>query len=145
MNSRSKYPEWRKRFCIPLLGAAMVLASGCTRRIYVPAESRETRADTVREWHWSRDTVIQKDSVSVFRSGDTLRIERIRELNKTSTLRDTVFMTRTDSIRIMRPYPADNDPTGKRKEGMSKFKLAIRLAIALLAILLIIRIRKEAT
>lgn len=89
---------------------ALIAASflcGCTKTVYVPAESASYRADTVRLVTERTDSVFRLDSVFVLQKGDTVVINRYRERwrDRSVTVHDTTVAVRTDTIRV--PYPVE--------------------------------------
>lgn len=100
------------RMCLGALMAvvALIAASflcGCTKTVYVPAESASYRADTVRLVTQRTDSVYRLDSVFVLQKGDTVVINRYRERwrDRREVVHDTTVAVRTDTIRV--PYPVE--------------------------------------
>lgn len=100
------------RMCLGALMAvvAMIAATflcGCTKTVYVPAESASYRADTVRLVTQRTDSVYRLDSVFVLQKGDTVVINRYRERwrDRREVVHDTTVAVRTDTIRV--PYPVE--------------------------------------
>ena len=75
-----------------------IVLSSCrsARTIIVP----EYHNDTVREVISRRDSVWLHDSVFVSDRGDTIRIERWRTKYVERTVRDTMYRSRRDSVRV---------------------------------------------
>ena len=86
---------------------AATLLCGCTKTVYVPAESVSYRADTVRLVTERRDSVYRLDSVFVLQKGDTVVINRYRERwrDRREVVHDTTVAVRADTIRV--PYPVE--------------------------------------
>lgn len=100
------------RMCLGALMAvvALIAASflcGCTKTVYVPAQSVSYRADTVRLVTQRTDSVYRLDSVFVLQKGDTVVINRYRERwrDRREVVHDTTVAVRTDTIRV--PYPVE--------------------------------------
>lgn len=100
------------RMCLGALMAvvALIAASflcGCTKTVYVPAQSLSYRADTVRLVTQRTDSVYRLDSVFVLQKGDTVVINRYRERwrDRREVVHDTTVAVRTDTIRV--PYPVE--------------------------------------
>jgi len=100
------------RMCLGALMAvvALIVATllcGCTKTVYVPAESASYRADTVRLVTERRDSGFRLDSVFVFQRGDTVVINRYRERwrDRREVVHDTTVAVRADTIRV--PYPVE--------------------------------------
>lgn len=84
----------------------LLLASGCTRTIYVPTERETVRADTVRLVSLRSDTVQMSDSVFVLLKGDTALIKEYHYVYRTETVHDTVRQAKADTVRISEPSKA---------------------------------------
>lgn len=82
-------------FCLIII---QIVLSSCNsaRTIIVP----EYHNDTVREVISRRDSVWLHDSVFVSERGDTIRIERWRTKYVERTVRDTMYRSRRDSVRV---------------------------------------------
>lgn len=100
------------RMCLGALMAVVALIAvtflcGCTKTVYVPAESASYRADTVRLVTQRTDSVYRLDSVFVLQKGDTVVINRYRERwrDRREVVHDTTVAVRTDTIRV--PYPVE--------------------------------------
>lgn len=100
------------RMCLGALMAVVALIAatflcGCTKTVYVPAQSVSYRADTVRLVTQRTDSVYRLDSVFVLQKGDTVVINRYRERwrNRREVVHDTTVAVRTDTIRV--PYPVE--------------------------------------
>lgn len=98
--------------CLGALMAVVALIAatflcGCTKTVYVPAQSVSYRADTVRLVTQRTDSVYRLDSVFVLQKGDTVVINRYRERwrNRREVVHDTTVAVRTDTIRV--PYPVE--------------------------------------
>lgn len=100
------------RMCLGALMAvvALIVATllcGCTKTVYVPAQSVSYRADTVRLVTERTDSVYRLDSVFVLQRGDTVVINRYRERwrDRREVVHDTTVAVRADTIRV--PYPVE--------------------------------------
>ena len=100
------------RMCFGALMAvvALIAASflcGCTKTVYVPAESASYRADTVRLVTQRTDSVYRLDSVFVLQRGDTVVINRYRERwrDRREVVHDTTVAVCIDTIRV--PFPVE--------------------------------------
>ena len=56
-----------------------LLCGGCTRKVYVPMETERTEYKDRVQVQTRIDSVFQRDSISVFINGDTVRIEKWRD------------------------------------------------------------------
>lgn len=100
------------RMCLGALMAvvALIVATllcGCTKTVYVPAQSVSYRADTVRLVTERTDSVYRLDSVFVLQRGDTVVINCYRERwrDRREVVHDTTVAVRADTIRV--PYPVE--------------------------------------
>lgn len=100
------------RMCLGAIMAVVALIAtsflcGCTKTVYVPAESASYRADTVRLVTQRTDSVYRLDSVFVLQRGDTVIINRYRERwrDRREVVHDTTVAVRADTIRV--PFPVE--------------------------------------
>jgi hypothetical protein len=97
---------------------SIVLLAGCSSARYAQQRTSDTylqtqRLDSLFKAAIQRDSIYVRDSIFVREKGDTITkyVERIRYQYKTRTdtlyryrlQRDTVFISRTDSLTIERP------------------------------------------
>lgn len=92
---------------IALLICLLVIATGCSRKVYVPVESTVSRTDTVYSAKVRVDSVIMRDSVAVFQKGDTVMITKYRDRYRVKELTDTVYQSAIDSVKVSVPYPVE--------------------------------------
>lgn len=92
---------------IALLICLLVIATGCSRKVYVPVESTVSRTDTVYSAKVRIDSVIMRDSVAVFQKGDTVMITKYRDRYRVKKLTDTVYQSAIDSVKVSVPYPVE--------------------------------------
>lgn len=96
-------------YALALAGAIwlMTALTGCTRTVYVPAESVRT------EWrdHETERTVTDtvRDTRLVWMRGDTVLDIRDRWHRSTEYVHDTCYIERTDTLR--EPYPVERKLT----------------------------------
>lgn len=87
--------------CLVILMLALLCS--CTATKYVPVETVRTEYrdhDVLRV-----DSVMLHDSVVIRSAGDTVLMEKWRWRDRVSIVRDTVSVTKTDSIQV--PYPVE--------------------------------------
>lgn len=120
-----------------LLWLVAVLAAGCSKTVYVPAET--TRTEHERTAMWRTDTVIERDTVSVLQRGDSIISETVKWRWRTKETRDTVVVGRTDSVAV--PYPVERGLTRWERTKMdygglalSAMAVALCMAVAWLAV-----------
>lgn len=117
---------------IALFICLLVLASGCSRKVYVPAESVVSRTDTIYSAKVRVDSVIMRDSVAVFQKGDTVTITKYRDRYRVKELTDTVYQSAIDSVKISVPYPVERELSRWERTKMDFGGMAIGgLVIAL--------------
>ena len=85
----------------------IVLLTGCKSVKYVPVET--VRFDTTYINKVQRDSVVRYDSVYVREKGDTVWLEKFRYVYRDKLVRDTLYVNRTDSVRV--PYPVEKELT----------------------------------
>lgn len=120
---------------IALFICLLVLAVGCTRKVYVPVESAVSRTDTVYSAKVRVDSVIMRDSVAVFQKGDTVIITKYRDRYRVKELTDTIYQSAIDSVKISVPYPVERklsrwERTKMDFGGMAIGALVIALCVA---------------
>ena len=79
----------------------------CRSVQYVPVEVIKT--DTTYINKVQRDSIYQLDSVYIRDKGDTVLITKTRYLYRDKLIRDTVYMSRIDSVQV--PYPVEKELT----------------------------------
>lgn len=117
---------------IALFICLLVLATGCSRKVYVPVESVVSRTDTIYSAKVRVDSVIMRDSVAVFQKGDTVLITKYRDRYRVKELTDTVYQSAIDSVKISVPYPVEHELSRWERTKMDFGGMAIGgLVIAL--------------
>lgn len=112
------------------LAVSLSMLSGCRSVRYVPVET--VRTDSVYNTAYSRDSVYMLDSVYVHDKGDTVYKFKYRYVFVDKVKRDTLYVERTDSVRV--PYPVE-----KKLTRWQSLKLeAGGFAIAAIAVLILI-------
>lgn len=85
----------------------LLLMGGCTKKVYVPAETVTSRTDTVYSAKLRVDSVIFRDSVAVIQKGDTVLITKYRDRYKVRQRTDTVYQAVVDSVKVKVSYPVE--------------------------------------
>ena len=117
---------------IALFICLLVLATGCSRKVYVPVESAVLRTDTIYSAKVRVDSVIMRDSVAVFQKGDTVTITKYRDRYRVKELTDTVYQSAIDSVKVSVPYPVERELSRWERTKMDFGGMAIgALVIAL--------------
>lgn len=117
------------RWIIRFLPCLVILLASCTSTKYVPVES--VKHDSVYVNQIVKDSVYVKDSVLIVK-GDTITEYRYKYIYQYKDRTDTLFITKTDTIRV--PYPVERPLTRweqlkDRAGGVVMFVLIITLLI----------------
>lgn len=117
------------RWIIRFLPCLVILLASCTSTKYVPVES--VKHDSVYVNQIVKDSVYIKDSVLIVK-GDTITEYRYKYIYQYKDRTDTLFITKTDTIRV--PYPVERPLTRweqlkDRAGGVVMFVLIITLLI----------------
>ena len=114
-----------------------LLSVGCTRKVYVPMETVRTEYKDRVQVQTRIDSVFQRDSISVFINGDTVRIEKWRDRIKyrDREVHDTLTLIKRDSVPV--PYPVERkltrwEQTKMELGGFAMGGVAIALCIAVI-------------
>lgn len=119
---------------IALFICLLVLASGCSRKVYVPVESVVSRTDTIYSAKVRVDSVIMRDSVAVFQKGDTVLITKYRDRYRVKELTDTVYHSAIDSVKISVPYPVERELSRWERTKMDFGGMAIGVLVIALCV-----------
>lgn len=130
--------------CITLAPFMCMLFVICSCRTvkYVPVET--VKVDTTYINKLQRDSIYILDSVYVKEKGDTVLIEKYKYLYRDKLVRDTMYISKVDSIQV--PYPVEKELTRwqQMKQELGGWALGIILVVtAAIVILLIYRTRKK--
>jgi hypothetical protein len=93
----------RKLLLITFSALLFLLLTGCKSVKYVPVES--VKHDSTYVYRVRHDSVYRRDSIYVLMKGDTVYKYRDRYLYRDRRSTDTLYVNKTDTIRI--PYPVD--------------------------------------
>lgn len=104
----------------------------CNSVKYVPVESIKT--DTTYITKYQRDSIFAKDSIYIHDRGDTVIIYKDRYKYEYRNIIDTLYISKTDSIRV--PYPVEKELTWWQRVKMNTGGAALILVI--IAILIIV-------
>lgn len=137
MRDKGVSPATNRLRLTGLLVLLCIISVGCTRRVYVPVETVRTEYKDRVLSQARIDSVFQRDSVSVFISGDTVRIEKWRDRIKyrDREVHDTLMRVRRDSVAV--PYPVERKLTRWEQAkmdmgGVAMGGLAVALCIAVI-------------
>ena len=114
-------------FCIILLTSAIWSCRS------LPQASRAT-TDTVYINKIQRDSIYHRDSIYIRDKGDTVWVERYKYLYRDKLRHDTLYLSRTDSIKI--PYPVEKELTRwqRMKMELGGWAFGIIIAFALIIV-----------
>lgn len=94
-------------FILLVAGFVLIAMGSCKSVQYVPVES--VRHDSVFVSLYQRDSIYQHDSVYIREKADTLLIERWHTRWRDRVSRDTLYISKVDTIRI--PIPVERKLT----------------------------------
>ena len=130
-----------KALYIIVLIAAPLLLAGCRPTQYVPVET--VRHDTVYRDRVRRDSIARYDSIYITEKGDTVRVEKYRDLWRDRLVRDTLYVFRTDSVQVPLPVERKLTPWQQFKVELGGWA-AGALSLALIVIAwLVYRMRRR--
>lgn len=101
---RNIFARSRKWLCVILLASAIC---SCRSVKYVPVETVKT--DSIYINQVQRDSIYRLDSIYIRDKGDTVWVEKYKYLFVDKLRHDTLYINRTDSIRV--PYPVEKELT----------------------------------
>ena len=131
----------RKPITLPALLPALLLLCACSRKVYVPVESRTATSDTLRIVERRGDTLLMRDSVVMRVAGDTVVKEVWRErgvLRGSDRVRD-----RTVRDTVLREVPVavpseDAAQKERRPSLLERLREAVKSALLLVCLILLI-------
>lgn len=110
----------------------LLVSASCTKKIYVPVETRSVSTDTVERFVTLRERLATVDSVTTESRGDTVFRTIVRERWRNLTLADSSRRLRTDTVRLTRTVMVEK-PVAKRRSGSLVVTGLIVVALALVA------------
>lgn len=120
-----------------MVGVAAALAfGGCTRKVYIPVETVSAVHDTVRLNKFRTDTLILADSIVIERLADgSVSRREVRERRRLTLVRDTVYLSRRDTLRTTErmEVPVSRGPSLKERAGNAAQWLVVGAIIAMVA------------
>ena len=131
----------RKPITLPALLPALLLLCACSRKVYVPVESRTATSATLRIVERRGDTLLLRDSVVMRVAGDTVVKEVWRErglLRGSDRVRD-----RTVRDTVLREVPVavpseDAAQKERRPSLLERLREAVKSALLLVCLTLLI-------
>lgn len=140
---RKNYDEMTKLLYLFLL----LTVCGCaTKRVYIPMENLSVRTDTVRAYITRLDTIRERDSVTLVQRGDTVYLTKWLLRERVRERRDTLYRTKTDTVRIRQTVPAAAAPAPGLWQRLKRLASTPVLLLLLLAAgcFLLRRLRRKA-
>lgn len=126
-------------WCITLAPfMCMLFVCSCRTVKYVPVET--VKVDTTYINKLQRDSIYILDSVYVKEKGDTVLIEKYKYLYRDKLVRDTMFISKVDSIQV--PYPVEKELTRWQQFRMDFGGLAVCIVVISILILIVYKIKK---
>ena len=127
-------------WCITLAPFMCMLFVICSCRTvkYVPVET--IKIDTTYINKLQRDSIYMLDSVYVKEKGDTVLIEKYKYLYRDKLVRDTMYISKVDSIQV--PYPVEKELTRWQQFRMNFGGLAVCIVVISILILIVYKIKK---
>lgn len=110
----------------------LLVSASCTKKIYVPVETRSASTDTVERFVTLRERLATVDSVTTESRGDTVFRTIVRERWRNLSLADSSRRLRTDTVRLTRTVMVEK-PVAKRRSGSLVVTGLIVVALALVA------------
>lgn len=126
----------------PFMCLLLVIYS-CRTVKYVPVET--VKVDTTYINKLQRDSIYMLDSVYVKEKGDTVLIEKYKYLYRDKLVRDTMYISKADSIQV--PYPVEKEMTRWQKFCVNVGGWAIGIVIItmlIMAVWMIYKLKKSA-
>lgn len=126
--------------CITLAPFMCLLFVICSCRTvkYIPVET--IKVDTTYINKLQRDSIYMLDSVYVKEIGDTVLIEKYKYLYRDKLVRDTMYISKADSIQV--PYPVEKELTRWQQFRMDFGGWAMCIVVISILILIVYKIKK---
>lgn len=116
----------------------LLLVCSCRTVKYVPIET--VKVDTTYINKLQRDSIYMLDSVYVKEKGDTVLIEKYKYLYRDKLVRDTMYISKADSIQV--PYPVEKELTKWQQFRMYFGGWAMCIVVISILILIVYKIKK---
>lgn len=154
---RDCFGEWFRLFVKMLAVAAAMFLTGmalfalcllgsCSRRIHAVALESSAfveHVDSARVVRQTADSVVIRDSVLIYRSGDTILAREVRTRDRWRTRVDTVCGVRVDTVHIREPtMPAEIAVVSGKKHGAAGASVLVLVLVAVALVSLYSKLRK---
>lgn len=110
----------------------------CRTVKYVPVET--VKVDTTYINKLQRDSIYMLDSVYIKEKEDTVLIEKYKYLYRDKLVRDTMYISKVDSIQI--PYPVEKELTRWQQFRMDFGGWAMCIVVISIVIFIVYKIKK---
>lgn len=132
-----------------LLTLTLMTVSSCTRTVYVPVESVHrdlmVRSDTVSKVLWRADTVIDRDTVRVELSGDTIYKEVSRWRYRYREHTDTIYRDRKVYVEVRdsvsKSY-SEVEHASESKHHKNMMKRLLSAVLVIICLIIVCRLRR---
>ncbi len=114
---------------------ALMLITGCTRKVYIPLERERVVHDTVYSMLERIDTIVTRDSAVTEVRGDTVRMEVWRWRERIRQVRDTLIRVRTDTVRIEKAPDIQDKKQENRSFITNRKSIALRTILVIVALI----------
>lgn len=121
----------------PFMCLLFVICS-CRTVKYIPVET--IKVDTTYINKLQRDSIYMLDSVYVKEKGDTVLIEKYKYLYRDKLVRDTMYISKVDSIQV--PYPVEKELTRWQQFRMDFGGWAMCIVVISIVIFIVYKIKK---
>ncbi|MCI7359352.1 MAG: hypothetical protein MSK40_16850 [Parabacteroides sp.] len=106
------------------------IAFSCRSVQYVPVET--IKSDTTYIYQFQRDSIYERDSIYVHGRNDTVFVEKYKYKYIDRIVKDTAYVSRTDSIQV--PYPVEKKLTRWQKIKMDLGGISIGIIIIIILV-----------
>lgn len=118
-----------------VLAVVSVFASACTRKVYVPLETRGVKVDTVYVSRNSAERLADRDTIRIREGGDTVKVEAVKWRWRERIVADTVFRTVRDSVFVKERQAVAGGGEMSWGSGFRNMLLAVLIAVGLILVL----------
>lgn len=81
---------------------------GCSRKVvYLPSETTSTSTDTLYIYKWAVDSVVMRDTISIEKLGDTIKITNVKWRERLKLRTDTLYNNKEVVKEVATPYPVE--------------------------------------
>lgn len=132
--------DFTMRAIIPLF--ILLILSSCTKRIYVPIETKITRIDTLYKARWHYDSIVTRDTIRIEKRGDTMYVDRVSYVDRNRGRVDTIIRYRDRDVIKEIPKEVEKIKEVNKLHWWQKTLMWIGVVAILFIIFVIYRICK---